>query len=308
VKVVFYSAGENGVLWRDALAGALPEAEIGAWPGPAASEADYAVVWKPPRELLGSLKRAKAVFNLGAGVDGVAPLSALRPEIPLVRLEDAGMAEQMGEYACYVVLRRYRELDVYAEQQRAATWRPRRRVEKAEFAVGLLGLGEMGAAVAAALRPFGFQLLGWSRVTKAMPGLTSHHGAAGLDAVLSRSQVLICLLPLTDETRGLLNRGKLSRLPHGAYLVNLARGDLVVESDLLALLDEGHMGGAMLDVFHDEPLPASHPFWHHPKITITPHIAAATLIHESIAQIAGKIRRLEAGKPVTGVVARDRGY
>jgi glyoxylate/hydroxypyruvate reductase A len=308
VNLVVYSAGENGAVWFDAFGRALPEATIGAWPGPAAEQADYAVVWKPPSELLGALARAKAVFNLGAGVDGIAPLSALRPAVPLVRLEDAGMAEQMSEYACHAVLRRYRELDLYAAQQRAGRWRPRRRLDKRSFGVGILGLGALGSAVASALAPFGFPLLGWSRSRKPVPGLARYAGMEELGEVLARSRVLICLLPLTGETRGLLDRARLSQLPRGAYLVNLARGDLLVEQDLLELVDEGHLAGAMLDVFHEEPLPAEHPFWHHPGITVTPHVSAATLIDETVAQIAAKIRRLEAGLPVTGIVVRDRGY
>ena len=303
---MFYTANENGDAWFAALSRALPEAQIDRWRG-AAADADYAVVWKPPRDLLGALGRPKAVFNLGAGVDGIE-CSALPSDVPLIRLEDAGMAEQMAEYVCHAVLRRYRELDQYAEQQRSALWRQRRRIDKAAFGIGLLGLGVLGHAVAKALAPFGFPLSGWSRGRKSLPGVIVHSGTAELDAFLGGAQVLICLLPLTRETRGLLDRRRLSRLPRGAYLVNVARGPILVDEDLLALLDEGHLGGAMLDVFHDEPLPASHPFWHHPRITLTPHVSAVTLVDESIAQIAAKIRRLEAGLPVGGVVGRDRGY
>jgi glyoxylate/hydroxypyruvate reductase A len=308
LNLLFYSAGSNGTAWREALARALPEAKLGAWPGTAAAEADYAAVWKPPAELLEALVRAKAVFNIGAGVDAVAELASLRSGVPLIRLEDAGMAEQMGEYACHAVLRRYREFDTYAEQQRARLWRPRRRIDKQDFGVGVLGLGTLGTAVVSALAPFGFPVAGWSRSRKSMTSVKAYAGEAELDTVLAHSQVLICLLPLTPETRFLLNRDRLSRLPRGAYIVNMSRGDLVVEPDLLALLDEGHLGGAMLDVFREEPLPPEHAFWHHPRITITPHVSAATLIDESVAQIAAKIRRLEAGLPVTGIVPRDRGY
>jgi len=306
VRIVFYTANENGDAWLAALSRALPEATIDRWPG-AAADPDYALVWKPPAELLGALGRSRAVFNLGAGVDSIE-CSALPPEVPLIRIEDAGMAEQMAEYVCHAVLRRYRELDQYAEQQRSALWRPRRRLDKGSFGVGMLGLGVLGHAVAKALAPFGFPLSGWSRGRKSLAGVTVHAGAGELDAFLGGAQVLICLLPLTRETRGLLDRRRLSRLPHGGYLVNVARGPIVVDEDLVALLDEGHLGGAMLDVFHDEPLPASHPFWHHPRITLTPHVSAVTLVDESIAQIAAKIRRLEAGLPISGVVARDRGY
>jgi glyoxylate/hydroxypyruvate reductase A len=206
------------------------------------------------------------------------------------------------------VLRRYRQFDAYAEQQRSGVWKPRRRIDKRSFSVGILGLGTLGAAVAASLAVFGFPLYGWSRSPKAIPNVSSHIGETGLAAVLQRAHVLICLLALTRETQGLLDRRRLSQLPRGAYVVNLARGDVLVEDDLLALLEEGHLSGAMLDVFRDEPLPPEHAFWHHPKVAVTPHVSAATLIDESVAQVAQKIRRLEAGLPITGVVVRERGY
>jgi glyoxylate/hydroxypyruvate reductase A len=218
------------------------------------------------------------------------------------------MAEQMIEYACHAVLRRYREFDAYAEQQRAGAWRPRRRIAKRRFGIGILGLGVLGSAVATALSQFGFPVYGWSRSPKALDGIESRAGAGELDFVLARAQILICLLPSTDETRGLLDRQRLSQLPRGGYVINLARGNVLVDEDLLALIDEGHLAGAMLDVFHDEPLPGAHAFWHHPKVTVTPHVSAATLVDESVAQIVAKIRRLEVGLPVTGVVERRRGY
>jgi len=308
VNLLFYSAGENGAAWLEAFARALPETRIGTWPGASVSQVDYAILWKPPRELLGQLGEAKAVFNLGAGVDGIGDLAALRTTVPIIRLEDAGMTEQMIEYACHAVLRRYREFDVYAEQQRTGVWRQRRRIGKRAFGIGILGLGVLGSAVAIALSRFGFPVYGWSRSPKAIPGVETRAGAAEFDSVLGQAQVLICLLPSTAETRGLLDRRRLARLPQGAYVVNLARGNILVDEDLLSLIDEGHLAGAMLDVFRDEPLPGAHAFWHHPKVTVTPHVSAATLIDESVAQIVAKIRRLEVGLPVTGVVERGRGY
>lgn len=308
MNLLFHTAGGNAATWLEALSRALPEANIAAWPKTTARPADYAVVWKPPQELLDSLGSVKAVFNLGAGVDVIAEAPALSREVPLIRLEDAGMTEQMVEYACYAVLRCYREADAYAEQQRVGLWRQRRRIDKRSFGVGILGLGVMGAAVAQALARFGFPLFGWSRAQKTIDGVTSYAGPGGLDAVLGEARVLICLLPSTRETRSLLDRARLSRLPRGACVVNLARGDILVDDDLVALLDEGHLAAAILDVFRDEPLPAAHAFWHHPKITVTPHVSAATLIDESVAQIAAKIRRMEAGLPVAGVVGRERGY
>jgi glyoxylate/hydroxypyruvate reductase A len=308
VRLLFYTAGSDGATWIDALRRALPAARVELWPGPAASAADYALVWKPPPELLAELRRVKAVFNLGAGVDAVIGAPTLPPDVCLVRLEDAGMAEQMSEYVCHAVLRRYREFDAYAEQQRMGVWQPLRRASKGAFGVGILGLGVLGTAVATALAPFGFPLRGWSRTRKRIAGVATFSGASELDAFLSGACVLVCLLPLTRETQGLLDYATLSRLPRGAYVVNVSRGALIVDDDLLSLLDSGLLGGAMVDVFRDEPLPPEHRFWHHPRVALTPHISAVTLAEESVAQIADKIRRLEAGLPITGIVARDQGY
>jgi glyoxylate/hydroxypyruvate reductase A len=308
VRLLFYSSGNDTTEWVAALRHVLPEARVEVWPAAAANGADYALVWKPPAQLWRDLEGVKAIFNLGAGVDALARDAALPTSVRLVRLEDAGMAQQMAEYVCHAVLRRYREFDLYAEQQRAGLWRARPRPSKQGFAVGILGLGLLGMAVAAALQPFGFPLRGWSRTCRQRVGVATFSGTSELDAFLAATQVLVCLLPLTPETRGLLDRATLSRLPRGACLVNVSRGALVVDDDLLALLDSGHLAAAMLDVFHDEPLPPTHRFWHHPRIAMTPHVAAITLVEEAVAQIAEKIRRLEAGLPVTGVVVRDRGY
>jgi glyoxylate/hydroxypyruvate reductase A len=307
VRILLQTANANAGEWRAALAAALPEAEITVWPA-LPSVVDYLVVWKPPDELFARAQSAKAIFNLGAGVDAVMKAATLPAAIPLVRLEDGGMAEQMIDYVTLAVLAAYREQRAYALQQREGLWRPRPGIAKARFGVGLLGFGLLGQATAAALLPFGFPLAGWSRTRKAMPGVTTFAGADELPAFLGRTHVLVCMLPSTPETRDLIDRARLMTLPCGAHLVNVARGDIVVDADLVAALDAGHLAGATLDVFRDEPLPSAHAFWHHPRIEVTPHISAVTLIEESVAQIAGKIRRLEAGQPVTGIVERSRGY
>lgn len=286
----------------------MPEASIHVWPDDATVTPDYALVWKPPAELFTILGGAKAIFNLGAGVDSLDAIPDPLASVPLIRLEDAGMAEQMAEYVTHAVLRRYREFDIYEQSQRTAAWRPRHRLDKSAFRVGILGMGLLGATVAAALLHFGFPVDGWSRTRKQIAGVRSLAGGAELGPFLGACSVLICMLPLTRETRAMLDRATLSQLPRGAYVVNVARGALLVEQDLLALIDSGALSGATLDVFQEEPLPASHAFWHHPRITVTPHISAETRIEDSVAQVAGKIRRLEAGMPVSGIVDRRRFY
>jgi glyoxylate/hydroxypyruvate reductase A len=306
LNILFYTVTGDGARWVDALSRELPRASICVWPE-AGKPIDYAVVWKPPPELIAGLSGARAVFNLGAGVDAIAGLSAWPEGVPLIRLEDAGMAEQMTEYVTYAVLRQYREFDAYERAQSAAEWRPRRRRDKAAFDIGILGMGVLGRAVANALLALAFPVSCCSRTSKQLPNVASFaHNE--MDAFLAIPRVLVCLLPLTPETRGILDRERLARLPRGAYVINVARGALVVEADLLALIDGGHLSGAMLDVFHDEPLPSGHAFWHHPRITVTPHVSAMTQIDESVAQIAAKIRRLEAGLPVSGLVDPARRY
>jgi glyoxylate/hydroxypyruvate reductase A len=199
-------------------------------------------------------------------------------------------------------------MDAYAEQQRERCWQPRPRRAKSAFRVGLMGYGVLGRAIAAALRPFGFPLACWSRARQSDAGIAFHAGIDELDAFLSGVQVLVCTLPLTRQTTGLLDGSRLARLPRGAHVVNIARGELIVDADLVSLLDAGLLGGATLDVFRQEPLPSDHAFWHHPRVTLTPHVSAATLIDESVAQVAAKIRCLEQGLPVAGVIDRETGY
>jgi glyoxylate/hydroxypyruvate reductase A len=308
VRLLICTAASNSAAWVDALSRALPDASIRTWPEDATGMADYALVWKPPSELLAKLGGAKAIFNLGAGVDSLQSMPPSLKAVPLIRLEDAGMAEQMAEYVVHAVLRRYREFDAYAELQHRSEWRPRRRLDKSAFRVGILGMGLLGAAVAAALGLFGFPVDGWSRSRKQVPEVTSFAGSGELAEFLGRCRVLVCLLPLTGETRAMLDRATLSHLSAGSYVVNVSRGALLVDEDLLALIDSGALSGATLDVFRDEPLPPSHAFWHHPHIVVTPHVSAETRIEESVDQIAAKIRRLESGLPVSGVVDRASFY
>lgn len=307
MNVLLHLPAGHAAAWRAAFARALPEASIAVWPE-AAGRADYVIAWKPPAEFFVDQPAPRAIFNLGAGVDALLATPTLPAAVPIYRLEDAGMAEQMAEYAAWVVLGAYREFDVYTAQQRAAEWAPRRRRDKASFGVGLLGFGVLGQAVASALLPFGFPLACFSRGRKDSAGVESFAGERELGRFLARSRVLVCLLPATAATRNLVDARFLAQLPRGAHFVNLARGELVVDADLVAALDRGDLAHATLDVFRVEPLLPAHPFWHHPRITVTPHVSALTRIESSTAQIAARIRGLEQGLPVGGAVDRARGY
>ena len=306
MKITFCCTDTKPEPWLQGLAAALPDAELSVWQ-PGAPQADYAVVWAPPQQLLDEQPGLKALFNIGAGVDALLKLR-LPPSIPVVRLDDAGMAVQMAEYVCHAVIRHFREFDRYDEAMRQGEWAYRKPRRRADFAVGVMGLGVLGTRVAQALAPFEFPLNGWSRSPKAIDGVRCYSGAGGLNDFLSASRVLVNLLPLTHETEHILNCDTLSRLQLGGYLINPARGAHVVDEDLLALLDSGHLSGATLDVFRTEPLPAGHPFWQHPNITLTPHTSARTLRDETIAQIAGKVAAMERGEAVAGMVDAGRGY
>ncbi|HPU54362.1 MAG TPA: glyoxylate/hydroxypyruvate reductase A [Burkholderiaceae bacterium] len=306
MKLLFCCAGTKPEPWIAGLRAALPAADVAVWE-PGAPAADYAVVWAPPQAFLDEQPGLRAVFNIGAGVDALLKLR-LPPTARVVRLDDAGMSVQMAEYVCHAVIRHFREFDGYEADVRQGRWSYRKPRSRADFAVGVMGLGVLGSRVAQALRVFEFPVNGWSRSPKALDGVRGFSGREGFNDFLAASRVLVNLLPLTPDTQDILRRETLSRLQPGGCVINVARGAHLVDEDLLALLDEGHLAGATLDVFRTEPLPAGHPFWTHPSIAVTPHTSARTLRDESIAQIAGKIRALEQGEPIAGIVDPVRGY
>ncbi len=306
MKVLLHDS-DAGAAWLDALRAALPQAQIDRWRPGLPPDYGLALVWQPPQQLFDEQTGLHTVLNLGAGVDALLQLR-LAPGLQLLRLEDAGMAVQMAEYACHALIRHFREFDVYEAQQRRGLWQSRPLRERGEFGVGVMGLGVVGMRVVQAVRALDYPLLGWSRTRRTLEGVRCWAGEAELDAFLQATRVLVVLLPLTPQTRGLLDRERLGRLPRGSYLVNLARGALVVEDDLRALLDEGHMAGATLDVMAQEPLPAGHWMWSHSKVSLTPHISGMTLRDETVAQAVRVVQALQAGAPPPGQVDRTRGY
>jgi glyoxylate/hydroxypyruvate reductase A len=306
MKIYFCGTDFKAEPWLAALRSALPQASIEVW-APGAPPGDYAVVWAPPQAFLDEQPKLKALFNLGAGVDALTQLK-LSPATRLVRLDDAGMSVQMAEYVTHALIRHFREFDAYAADVAQGKWSFRKPRLREDFPVGIMGLGVLGQRVARAVQAFEFPVLGWSRSARQVEGVRCYAGADQFQAFLAETRVLVCLLPLTEETRGIMSRQTLSLLRPGGYVINVARGGHLVEEDLMPLLDSGQLAGAALDVFREEPLPAGHPFWRHPKITITPHTAARTLRDESVAQIAGKILRLERGESIAGIVDPTKGY
>jgi glyoxylate/hydroxypyruvate reductase A len=292
--------------WVQGLKQAFPQASVSAWT-PGASPADHAIVWAPPQQFIDEQSGLQTLFNIGAGVDALLQLK-LPPSLKVVRLDDAGMSVQMAEYVCHAVIRHFRELDGYDADTQAGKWSYRKPRSRADFAVGVMGLGVLGERVAKALQMFEFPVNGYSRSPKDLAGIRCFSGVQALPDFLAATRVLVNLMPLTPETENILNHATLSQLQKGGYLINVARGKHLVEEDLIALIDNGHLAGATLDVFRTEPLPAGHPFWQHPKITVTPHTSARTLREESIAQIVGKIQALQRGESINGVVDHQRGY
>jgi glyoxylate/hydroxypyruvate reductase A len=270
------------------------------------NEVEVAIVAAAAGEVLGELPSLRLVQSLWMGVDGLlSEPSGLPAGVPIARMVDPGMTRAMPEAALAHVLHLHRAHDVYARQQRAREWRQRPLPAAAKRSVGVLGLGELGARTARVLAQHGFRVHGWSRTPKHIDGVATQ---TDLEAVLAASEILVNLLPLTAETRGLLDARRLAALPAGACLVNLARGAHVVEADLLAVLDGGHLRHAVLDVFAEEPLPPEHPFWAHPAVTVLPHVAALSTLESCLPVAVENIRRLRAGEPLLHLVDREHSY
>jgi glyoxylate/hydroxypyruvate reductase A len=298
----------RGERWRARFAAEAPDISFRLWPDIGPPEAvRYLAAWTAPPELLESLPNLEVLFSTGAGADQY-DLAALPPRVSLVRLIDPGIIAGMVEYAVMATLALHRDLPAYATAQREGRWEPILLTPAARRRVGVMGLGELGQAVLQALKPFGFPLSGWSRSEHAMDGVACFAGQEALPAFLSRCDILICLLPLTAETRGILCGETFRHLPQGARLANLGRGAHLVEADLLEALDRGRIAAAMVDVLAQEPPPADHPFYFHPKILLTPHVAAMTDPESAAPVVLANIRRHAAGTPMLGLVSRDRGY
>ena len=297
--------------WQQALADAMPEArwwtlsEARAQPG----DVQAAVVANPPPGSLQGLPALRLIQSLWAGVDRLLADSTLPADVPLARMVDPAMNAAMAETALWATLALQRDFFAYARQQRLGRWQQHAQRRADEWPVLVLGLGEMGRAVARALRAAGFPVSGWSRRAGAeLPGVQCLQGDAALWRALARSRTLINLLPLTARTAGLLDARLFAALPRGAGVVNLARGRHVVDADLLAALDSGHVGHAVLDVYHHEPLPASHPFWSHERITLLPHVAAQTDARSAAVVAVANLRAARGGGEIQHRVDRQRGY
>lgn len=309
MALLFLSKADNPVKWAAALKAEIPDLDLRVWPDTGdVDDIDAALVWNHPPGELRRYPRLKLILSLGAGVNHILDDPDLPEGVPIARLVDPGLTAGMVEYTMLAVLRYHRQLPDYERLQRAGKWQKLGIPDTATRRVGILGLGEIGGACAKAVASLGFPVAGWSRAAKSLPAVESFVGTERLEAFLGRTDILVCVLPLTPETRGILGARTLAALPRGAFVINIARGGHVVDAELIAALDSGHIAGATLDVFVPEPLPPEHPFWRHPKITLTPHVASLTNPRTAALPIAENLRRLRDGRPIRHLVDRASGY
>ncbi|UNM95059.1 glyoxylate/hydroxypyruvate reductase A [Ignatzschineria rhizosphaerae] len=272
-------------------------------------EIDVVLAWKPPSGIFPTLKNLKLTHSLGMGVDHIIKCPDLLRDVPIARIIDTDMSVQMSEYSLYGTLTAFRKFHIYQKQQAQNEWRPRSRNFHEDFKIGILGLGELGSAVAASLYQNGFtNLRGWSKSQKSISGIQSFAGDENLEEFATGLDVLICLLPLTKETIHILNLDLFAKLNEGAYLINPARGEHLVEEDLITALDKGYLSGALLDVFTQEPLPEDHPFWQDSRIELTPHIAAETNPRTASEQVIQNIQRVKENLPALNLIDLSKEY
>jgi len=310
MRILYYCSDDTDNRIYDALQLNLPEHQLDRWPDcDDRTQVTAAIVWQPPAEFFDGLVNLKYVLSIAAGVDHLLNHPGLPANVDLVRLTDAGMAQPMSDFVLYGALHAQRKMAALTQAQRQHQWRHDIKPHLAqEFRIGILGAGELGQITAKRLLDNNYAVSCWSRSEKNLQGIQHYVGEAGLNEMLPTVQVLVCLLPLTTNTRGIIDAVLLSNLPKEAFVINPGRGDHLDETALLDALDSGHISGALLDVFCTEPLPESHPFWKHPNIIVTPHVAAVTSIPEAVEQIVESIAAFENGEKPRGLVNREFGY
>jgi glyoxylate/hydroxypyruvate reductase len=299
---------QRGAIWAEQFARKMPEMPFRIWPDVGdAAQVRFLAAWEPPARIEQAFPHLEVLFSVGAGVDQF-DFSALPPALKVVRMVEPGLTACMCEYVSWAVLSLHRGIPQYLRQQQGSEWKEHPVRPASSRRVGVMGMGALGRAALAQLRQLGFDCAGWSRSRRSDTGIRSYAGEAELDDFLGATDILVCLLPLTRETRGILSRRVFDALPHGASLVNAARGGHLVQPDLLHALERGQLSAAILDVCDPEPLPQGHPFWNHSRIWLTPHVASATQADTAAEALLHNLRRHEAGLPLKGVVDRAQGY
>ncbi len=308
MRFLYKSDPVRGAVWAELFARKMPALPFRIWPDIGdPREVRYLAAWQPPEDLATRFPNLEVLFSTGAGTDHF-DFSVIPETLPVVRMVESGIIDGMVEYVTLAVLSIHRDWRTYLDQQRKGNWQVHRVHPASSRRVGVLGLGVLGRAVLESLGDFGFSCAGWSRSPQQIEGVECYAGPDGLQQFLARTDILICLLPLTDSTRGILSKPLFDRLPQGATVINVGRGGHLVQQDLLEALDEGTVGNAILDVCEPEPLPSDHPFWTHPKVMLTPHIASMTQPETAVDAVIDNICRHREGLPMIGLVDRARGY
>jgi len=308
LALIFYSPFNPAKLWEAELKKHVPDLDFRRWDAPGdPAEVDMALCWKPPPGSLAKFPNLKVIFSLAAGIDHLLSDPDL-PDVPIVRMAEPSLTAGVAEYILLHVLRHHKDQRRFEDQQKVRVWQEHFAPPARTRRVGIMGLGVIGGEAARMLTAVGFDVAGWSRTPKQVDGVASFHGADRLDDFLARTDILVCILPKTPQTSGILNADLFAKLPRGASLINAGRGDQLVEADLLAALDSGHISEATLDVFCTEPLPEDHPFWSHPKITVTPHSAGDPFADSAAATVAANILRFRRGETLPHLFDRTAGY
>lgn len=295
--------------WVSAIKAIAPEIDLRVWPDDGnKADVTFTLVWTQPQGIFSQYPNLQVIASMGAGVDNLLQDRSIPEQTAVVRMVDPRLVSQMGDYVLAAALSHMRQFPDYGQHQQQRQWQPLSPRNIDEVTIGVMGIGQIGSAVATRLSQLGFRVLGWSRREKSIADVQVFVGHPQQPDFLAASEILVCLLPLTAETENILNTETLSQLPQGGYLINVARGSHLVEEDLLSLLNNNHLAGACLDVFRQEPLPQAHPFWTHPKITITPHIASLTDPGSVAPQIVDNYRRMMAAQPLLNQVDRRQGY
>lgn len=308
MSVLYRSDAPRAAAWAQCFAEQAPDLDFYVWPDAGDLEqVEYLIAWQAPADFLASLPNLKVLFSSGAGIDHI-DFSAVPPHVQVVRMVEPGIINGMIEYVTMSVLALHRDLFDYVRMQPAGAWDPVEVLPASARSVGVMGLGVLGQAVLDRLGTFGFQRYGWNRSARQIAGVACFAGAASLTDFLTKCDVLICLVPLTEATRWILDQRVFAALPRGASVINVGRGAHLDQQALLAALDSGHLSRAILDVTDPEPLPPDHPLWRHPRVFITPHVASMTQPETAAPILLENLRRHQRGEPLSDLIDRSKGY
>jgi glyoxylate/hydroxypyruvate reductase A len=308
MALLFISAFKNQAAWVKELRAQAPDIEVYVWPNvPDPAKVEFIATWSYEDLDYHAFPNLKCVSSLAAGIDHLQ-LNKIPAEIPVARIVDPMMRTQMSEYVALAILNHRRHLIEYHQQQKIKKWDKIPEIDMVDLTVGIMGIGSLGMDAALKLKMLGYPVIGWSRSAKKIEEIPIFTGQKESKDFLTRSNILVCFLPMTEQTKNILNYKNLSMLPKGAYLINVARGALLIDEDLIKLLDNNRLSGACLDVFREEPLPVDHPFWQHTKIIITPHMSSNPIMQTAIQQIITNYRRMQTGEKILNEIDRVRGY